>query len=87
VLAINKMDLVDYCQEVFERKELAYREFAGRLDLNDVVAIPISAVHGDNVVRTADTMTWYSGPTLLEHLEKVPVGDHISAGSFRMPVW
>ena len=86
VLAINKIDLVDYSSEVFERIERDYREFARRIGLDDVTCIPISAIHGDNVVRRADATRWYRGPTLLEHLETVPVGEDLAARPFRMLV-
>jgi bifunctional enzyme CysN/CysC len=86
VLAVNKIDLVDYSQEVFERIEREYREFAGRIGLEDITCIPMSAVHGDNVVRRSDATPWYRGPTLLGHLESVPVGEDLAARPFRMPV-
>jgi bifunctional enzyme CysN/CysC len=86
VLAINKMDLVDYSQQVFEPIEREYREFASRIGLTEIVCIPISAVHGHNIVERADTMAWYGGPTLMEHLENVPVLDQVTAQPFRLPV-
>jgi bifunctional enzyme CysN/CysC len=86
VLAINKMDLVDYSQAVFDRIASDYRDFASRLNLETIVCIPVSAVHGHNVVRRAETMPWYSGPTLVEYLEAVPVGDDLGSKPFRMPV-
>ena len=86
VLAINKMDLVGYSQAAFDRIESDYRDFASRIHLESIVCIPVSAVHGDNVVRRAETMPWYSGPTLVEHLEAVPVGDDLAGKPFRMPV-
>ena len=68
VLAINKMDLVDYSQEVFDAIEADYREFAAELGLTDVTCIPISAVHGRQHRRTRSANTpWYAGPTLIEH--------------------
>ena len=69
VLAVNKMDLVDYSQEVFERIERDYRDFASRIGLADMTCIPISAVTGHNVVGRGDLMPWYRGPTLMEHLD------------------
>src|SRR6187549_2058394 len=69
VLAINKMDLVEYSEDLFRRTETEYSEFAHRIGLTDVRCIPVSAVHGHNIVRRADTMTWYEGPTVIEHLE------------------
>ncbi|NOT45101.1 MAG: sulfate adenylyltransferase subunit CysN [Acidobacteria bacterium] len=86
VLAINKMDLVDYAQDVFETIERDYRAFAAQIDLEDITAIPISAVRGDNVVEGGDNMPWYHGPALMEHLERVPVGDELEARPFRLPV-
>jgi bifunctional enzyme CysN/CysC len=86
VLAVNKIDLVDYSSDVFERIEREYREFAGRIGLEDITCIPMSAIHGHNVVRRSDATPWYRGPTLLEHLETVPVGEDLADKPFRMPV-
>jgi bifunctional enzyme CysN/CysC len=86
VLAVNKMDLVDYSEKVFEEIDADYREFAGRIGLSDVTCIPTSAVYGHNVVNPALEMPWYDGPTLLEHLENVPVGDDVASKPFRLPV-
>ena len=86
VLAVNKMDLVDYAQPVFERIRQDYADFAGRIGLEQVTCIPISAVHGHNVVQASDTMPWYEGPTLLQYLESVPVGNDLASQPFRLPV-
>ena len=86
VLAINKMDLVDYSREVFEQIERDYREFADRIGLSDVTCIPVSAVYGDNVIKPSAEMPWYDGPTLLSHLESVAVGDDVASKPFRLPV-
>jgi bifunctional enzyme CysN/CysC len=86
VLAINKMDLVDYSQDVFDRIQRDYTEFAGRIGLTDITCIPISAVHGHNVLHSADLMPWYRGATLLAHLETVKIGDELASKPFRMPV-
>ena len=86
VLAVNKMDLVGYDAARFAAIERDYRAFAARIGLVDVVAIPLSAVHGDNVVKPAASMPWYRGPTLLSHLEAVAVGGEDPAAPFRMPV-
>jgi len=86
VLAVNKMDLVEYSQDLFKRTEAEYREFASRIGLTDVRCIPVSAVHGHNVVQRSDAMPWYDGPTLLEHLETVPVAEEVMARPFRLPV-
>jgi bifunctional enzyme CysN/CysC len=85
-LAINKMDLLDYSRDIFERIEREYREFAGRVGITDVTCIPTSAVHGHNIVARAESMAWYTGPTLLEYLETVPVADDVARKPFRMPV-
>ena len=86
VLAINKMDLVDYSAQVFADIERDYREFAARIGLTDIVAIPVSALRGDNIVEPGASMPWYRGAALLQHLETVPVQDDAGAQPFRMPV-
>jgi bifunctional enzyme CysN/CysC len=86
VLAVNKMDLVGYSDAVFARIEQDYADFARRLDLPPATCIPISAVVGDNIVQRSDAMPWYTGPTLIDHLETVPVGDDLASKPFRMPV-
>ncbi|NVO32295.1 sulfate adenylyltransferase subunit 1 [Hymenobacter lapidiphilus] len=73
VLAVNKMDLVDYDQAVFDRIVSDYQRVAQQLRLAQVVAIPMSALNGDNVVRHSRQLAWYEGPSLLQHLESVPV--------------
>jgi bifunctional enzyme CysN/CysC len=86
VLAINKMDLVDYSRQIEANIEHDYREFAARIGLEDVTCIPMSAVYGDNVVAPSANMPWYNGPTLMHHLENVAVGDDLAAKPFRLPV-
>jgi bifunctional enzyme CysN/CysC len=86
VLAINKMDLVDYSAQVFAEIERDYREFAARIGLTDIVAIPVSALRGDNIVKPGPSMPWYRGAALLQHLETVPVQDNAGVQPFRMPV-
>jgi bifunctional enzyme CysN/CysC len=86
VVAVNKMDLVDYSEDVFRRIESDYADFARRLCLDNVMCVPVSAVQGDNVLRRSDAMSWYNGPTLLEHLERVPVGTDLAGRPFRLPV-
>jgi bifunctional enzyme CysN/CysC len=86
VLAVNKMDLMDYSEAVADRIGAVYKEFAAHLGLEDVVCIPISAVHGDNVCARSERMPWYHGPSLMEYLESVHVGEDLAAGPFRMPV-
>ena len=75
VVAINKMDLVGYSQDVFSDICIHYAELAKKLNVSQVTYIPISALNGDNVVDKSTTMTWYDGPTLLEHLETVAIND------------
>jgi bifunctional enzyme CysN/CysC len=86
VLAVNKMDLVDYAQDAFADIERDYREFARRIDLEAITCIPVSAVAGDNVVARSERMPWYRGPALLEHLESAPLADDPASRAFRMPV-
>ena len=86
VLAINKMDLMDYSQEVCQRIEADYRAFATQIGIDDVLCIPMSAVYGDNVFAHSERMPWYRGPSLMEHLETVPVEQEPAAGPFRLPV-
>ncbi|MEO8849809.1 MAG: GTP-binding protein, partial [Casimicrobiaceae bacterium] len=86
VLAINKMDLVDYSQAVHDDIKNAYREFAHKLGVDDVTCIPVSAVHGDNIVAPMGNTGWYRGPMLMEHLETVGIGNALDRGAFRMPV-
>ena len=86
VLAVNKMDLVEYSRETFERIEAEYRAFARNIGLDDIVCIPLSAVVGDNVVERSEHTPWYTGPTLMEHLDTVEVTDEAQAKPFRMPV-
>jgi bifunctional enzyme CysN/CysC len=86
VLAVNKMDLIDWSEEKFEQIRDEFAAFAARLDLHDITAIPMSALLGDNVVTRSDNTPWYDGPALLEHLEEVPVaGDH-NLTDLRFPV-
>jgi bifunctional enzyme CysN/CysC len=74
VLCVNKMDLVDYDQAVFERIKAEFSEFASKLDVPDLTFIPMSALKGDNVVDRSDYMPWYEGASLLHHLEEVHIG-------------
>ncbi|MBD2704389.1 GTP-binding protein [Spirosoma sp. BT702] len=75
VVAVNKMDLVDYSQDVFSNICIHYAELAKKLNAHQVTYIPMSALNGDNVVDRSTTMPWYEGPTLLEHLETVGIDD------------
>jgi bifunctional enzyme CysN/CysC len=86
VLAINKMDLMQYSQEVYERILADYREFAARIGLTTITPIPMSAVAGDNIIEHGANMPWYRGPTLMQHLESVEVGDDLPDRPFRLPV-
>jgi bifunctional enzyme CysN/CysC len=86
VLAINKFDLVDFDEAVFERIRAAYVNFAAGLGFETVTPIPMSARFGDNVTKRSDRMGWYSGPTLLEHLEAIVVDEHVEEAPFRFPV-
>jgi len=86
VAAINKMDLAEYQGERFLRLEQEFLALAERLGLREVKCIPISALAGDNVVEQSDRMPWYAGPTLLEHLETVPIAKPVSAQGVRFPV-
>jgi bifunctional enzyme CysN/CysC len=86
VVAVNKLDAVNYDRHVFERIEADYRSFADALGLRDVVCIPMSALRGDNVITRSQHMPWYDGPTLLEHLESVDIDDESIAAPFRFPV-
>jgi len=86
VLAINKIDLVGYSQERFEEIRKEFEVFANGFDFETLQAIPMSARYGDNVTGRSDKMDWYSGPTLLEHLETVQVGEHVLEAPFRFPV-
>jgi len=86
IVAVNKMDLVDYDRTVYERIVAAYQQFAQQLGLTDVHAIPLSALAGDNVVEAGDKMPWYQGPTLIELLESLSVYDEAHDAPFRFPV-
>jgi bifunctional enzyme CysN/CysC len=86
VLAVNKMDLIDYSREAFARIEADYRAFASRTPLYDVTCIPIAAVHGQNIAFRGVETPWYEGPTLIEHLETVQVDHDDESAPFRLPV-
>lgn len=86
VVAINKMDLVDYSQERFEEIKATYKAFVTQLDVPDVNFIPLSALKGDNVVEKGENMNWYHGPGLLEFLENVHVSSDRNFDDMRFPV-
>jgi bifunctional enzyme CysN/CysC len=86
VLAVNKMDLMEYSEEVCRRIEADYRAFAAQIGIEDVMCIPLSAVHGDNVFTRSERMPWYTGSSLMDHLETVPIEQEPAGAPFRMPV-
>jgi len=86
VVAVNKMDLVDYRREVFGDIREAFAEFAADLNFRDVIYIPISALTGDMVVERGENMSWYHGPTLLELLENIAIDHDVNLEDFRFPV-
>ena len=86
VLAVNKMDLVDFSKEVFDKIVSDYRAFIDPLGIPDVNCIPLSALDGDNVVEKSDRTPWYEGPSLLEFLETVHIGNDHNLNDFRYPV-
>jgi sulfate adenylyltransferase large subunit len=86
VAAINKMDLVDFSEEVFRQHERDLQSLAETLQLRQLLSIPVSALEGDNVVTRSARMPWYQGPSLLEHLESVPAAMQSPTAGFRLPV-
>jgi len=86
VLAVNKMDLVQHDRAVFDGIVAGYRELAAQLGIEHVTAIPLSALHGDNLLQRSPAMPWYAGPTLLDHLETVDIGGSGAGVGFRLPV-
>ncbi|MEU1752997.1 GTP-binding protein [Micromonospora matsumotoense] len=86
VLCVNKMDLVDYSQEVFEQIADEFTAFATKLDVPDLAVIPVSALQGDNIATRSDTMPWYEGPSLLHHLEHVHIASDRNLVDVRFPV-
>ncbi|WP_406860751.1 GTP-binding protein [Streptomyces sp. HUAS MG47] len=86
VLAVNKMDLVGYAEHVFAAIAEEFTAYATELGIAEVTAIPVSALAGDNVVEPSATMGWYGGPTVLEHLERVPAGHEAGDRHARLPV-
>ena len=86
VIAVNKMDLVDYSQERYEEIQQEYRDFAESLNLSDPHFVPLSALKGDNVVNSSDRMPWYTGSPLLSQLETVQIRQQYSDAPFRFPV-
>jgi len=86
VMAVNKMDLVDYSSDVFESIVEEFTAFAAKLDIGDLTFIPISALHGDNVVQRSGNMPWYDGPSLLHHLEHLHIASDRNLIDVRFPV-
>jgi bifunctional enzyme CysN/CysC len=86
VLAVNKMDLVDYSQQVFDDIRAEFSRFATKLEIGDLTFIPISALNGDNVVERSASMPWYDGPSLLHHLEHVHIASDRNLIDVRFPV-
>ncbi len=86
VVAVNKMDTVDYSQEVYERIVADYGSFAARLRIKDLTYVPVSALKGDNVVERSARIPWYGGPSLLDHLQKVYVASDRNLVDLRLPV-
>ncbi len=86
IVAVNKMDLMDYSEEVFNRIRNDYLEFADDLDTGDLTFIPMSALKGDNVVHASEKMPWYEGETLMWMLENVKISADRNFGDFRFPV-
>ena len=86
VVAVNKMDLVDWSQDVFTAIRDEFTSFAAKLDVHDLTVVPISALAGDNVVTPSERMPWYDGPSLLHHLEHVEVASDVNVADARFPV-
>jgi sulfate adenylyltransferase subunit 1 len=86
IVCVNKMDLVDYDEKVFNKIKAEYTEFTSKLDIPDIRFIPISALKGDNVVNKSEIMTWYDGSTLLYNLENVQINADLNHVDARFPV-
>ena len=86
LVAVNKMDLVNYSEEVLQRVRRDFRTFAAKLNIPHVHFVPISALHGDMVVDRSDNLAWYKGPTLLDLLETVDLPQTLADAPFRLPV-
>jgi bifunctional enzyme CysN/CysC len=86
VLCVNKMDLVDYSQEVFDSIAAEFTDFAAKLEITDLTIVPVSALKGDNIVSRSDNMPWYEGPSLLHHLEHVHIASDRNLVDVRFPV-
>jgi bifunctional enzyme CysN/CysC len=86
IVAVNKIDLVDYSQEIFNSIVEEYDEYSRKLDIKDITYVPVSALNGDNVVNKSDKTPWYDGPTVLHMLENVHIGSDLNVRDFRFPV-
>lgn len=86
LVCVNKMDMVDYDQEAFNKIKNDYLKFAGSLSIENIDFIPVSALRGDNIVERSTSMTWYQGPSLLHFLETVDVNPFVTSGKGRFPV-
>jgi bifunctional enzyme CysN/CysC len=86
VLAVNKMDLVDFSQKVFDDYVAQYKAFASQFNFTSIVTIPVSALKGDNITLPSPKTPWYTGPTLIGHLETIKIDDQTRTAPFRLPV-
>jgi bifunctional enzyme CysN/CysC len=86
LVAVNKMDLVDYSEEVFNRIVREYTDFSSKLDIHDITFVPVSALMGDNVVNKSERMPWYDGASVLHHLENVTISADRNLVDFRFPI-
>ncbi|MDP7551161.1 MAG: GTP-binding protein [Acidimicrobiales bacterium] len=86
VVCVNKMDLVDFDQDAYEKVKAEFRDFAMKLDVNDLTFIPVSALHGDNIVERSLNTPWYEGTSLLHHLEEVHIASDRNLIDARFPV-
>lgn len=86
VVCINKMDMVDYDEDVFREINRSYSAIAAKLHLKEVTYIPVSALKGDNIVNRSENMSWYQGKSLLDHLETITVNEEVKSPQARMPV-
>lgn len=86
IVAVNKMDLVDYSQDVYKQIQSDYLDMAGSLDIPDIRFVPISALKGDNVVNESEHLSWFRGSTLMQYLENLEVDREVVSSEFRFPV-
>ena len=86
LLAINKMDLVNYSKDAYDSILADYHQFAEKIGVKNITAIPVSALAGDNITENSEKMSWYKGPTLMEHLETTPLHQPDPERGFSMPV-